>query len=184
MMKLKQAIPLLALTLAPACGGNVTNPGTLPVPPTPVRVTVESVPNEGWVHVFEGSAVAYRHNPPASGPHYPVWGQYKEYSAPLPRPYWVHNLEHGAIVLLYRPDAPAAMVKDLQITFQLLPRDPQCSNARALLTPDPLLPVQVAAVAADWVLTADGVDGQAIVDFTNAHRNRAPENICESGDRS
>ena len=34
---------------------------------------VTPVANEGWIHVAEGSTVAYRANPPASGPHYPVW---------------------------------------------------------------------------------------------------------------
>jgi hypothetical protein len=127
--------------------------------------------------------VNYQSNPPASGPHYPVWAHFQEYQTPVERPYWVHNLEHGAIVLLYRPDAPAATVAALAAAFRALPVDPQCGHARALLTPDPLLPRPVAAVAADWLLIGDSVDATAIQAFTLAHRNHAPENVCDSGTR-
>ena len=60
----------------------------------------------------------------------------------------MHNLEHGAIVLLYRPDAPPSAVQELRQAYQALPNDPACGHRRALLTPDPLLPRAVAAVAA------------------------------------
>ena len=169
----------VALTLACAgCGGGAqtpTNPGA--------GVVGTPVPNEGWAHVPLGTPVTYRSNPPASGPHYPVWARYQEYTAPVERPYWVHNIEHGAIVLLYRPDAPPATVVALVDAFRALPVDPACGHARALLTPDPLLPGLVAAVAADWVLTADGVDAVAIREFALVHRNRAPEDVCASGSR-
>lgn len=146
-------------------------------------MTESAVPNEGWTHVPEGSNVVYRANPPASGPHYPVWLRYQAYTSALPRPYWVHNLEHGAIVLLHRPDAPASGIAALNDTLRALPNDPQCGHPRALLVPDPLLSRPFAAVAADFALLGDCVNGSTIQSFTLAHRNRAPENICESGTR-
>jgi len=142
------------------------------------------VANEGWVHVAEGSPVTYAHNPPASGPHYPVWARYEEFTTPLARPYWVHNLEHGAIVFVYRPDASATTVTALRAAFRGLPNDPECGHPRALMTPDPLLARPVAVIAADWTLESDGaVDAQAIRDFTSAHRNHSPEDICAGGAR-
>ena len=160
-------------------GGSTTGPAS----PPPGATVGTPVPNEGWVHVPEGSAITYQHNPPASGPHYPVWLRYQEYVVAQARGYWVHNLEHGAIVLLYRPETPAATVTALRDVFRALPNDPQCNHPRALLTPDPLMPRPVAAVAADWILEGDTVDGQAIRDFAAQHRNRAPESICEDGAR-
>jgi hypothetical protein len=143
-----------------------------------------AVPNEGWTHVPEGSAISYRNNPPASGPHYPVWLRYQEYASPMERGYYVHNLEHGAIVMLYRPDTPATLVTALQDAFRGLPDDPACGHPRALLTPDPLLPrAAVFVVAADWVLSADTVDAAAIRAFVLTHRNHAPENVCQGGTR-
>src|SRR5688500_13322181 len=99
--------PALAAVLC-GCGG--TSPQTPgPVGPIPGM----AVPNEGWAHVPEGSATTYRSNPPASGPHYPVWLRYREYTEAMARGYWVHNLEHGAVVVLYRPDAPADIIRQI-----------------------------------------------------------------------
>ena len=142
-----------------------------------------SVANEGWSHVTEGSAITYRSNPPASGSHYPVWLRYGEYTTAVPRGYWVHNLEHGAVVFLYRPDAPAGTVSALRDVFRGLPNDPQCGHPRALMLVDPLMPRAVAVVAADWLLDGDTVDAQRIRDFVTQHRNRAPENVCSDGSR-
>jgi hypothetical protein len=141
------------------------------------------VPNEGWDHVPEGAPISYRNNPPASGPHYPVWARYQEFATAVGRGYWVHNLEHGGIVFLHRPDAPAATIGALRDAFASVPNDPQCGHRRALLTPDPLLARPFAVVAADWVLEADVVDPALIRSFVLSRRNRAPENVCDHGTR-
>jgi uncharacterized protein DUF3105 len=177
-----------AVLLASACGGgagggSTSTPGPLPSTDPACVMSESSVPNEGWNHVPEGSNPAYRNNPPASGPHYPVWARYESHTAAVARPYWVHNLEHGAIVLLHRPDAPAAGLAALRDTFRALPNDPACGHPRALLTPDPLLTRPFAAVAADRTLLGDCVNAEAIRQFTLAFRNRGPENVCESGTR-
>jgi hypothetical protein len=169
-----------ACAVLSGCGdGTMSNPEPPPTGPT----VGTQVQNEGWAHVAEGSATNYQHNPPASGPHYPVWLRYQEYGAAQARGYWVHNLEHGAVVFLYRPDAPAASVSALRDTFRTLPNDPQCGHPRALMTPDPAMPRPVAVVAADWILEGETLPAQTILDFVSQHRNRAPENICADGDR-
>jgi uncharacterized protein DUF3105 len=183
---------LLASALS-RCGGASSSPtaspssgpSSTPGPPTlgPQGTTITQVANEGWLHVPEGSSVRYSNNPPASGPHYPVWARFEEFTPALPRGYWVHNLEHGAIVFLYRPDTPAATVDALRSVYRGLPPDPTCGNLLALMTPDPELPKPIAAVAADWVLTAEGVDAPTIQAFVTAHRNRGPERVCAPGTR-
>ena len=178
-------IPLLCLLLT-ACGGS--GPGGGSSAPTATDdgscvMTERAVPNEGWNHVAEGTAITYQSNPPASGPHYPVWARYQAYTSPIARGYWVHNVEHGAVVLLYRPDAGAAVASAMDAAFRALPSDSRCGHSRALLTPDPLLTRPVAAVAANFVLEGDCVGPNAIRQFTLAHRNRAPENACEQGTR-
>jgi hypothetical protein len=146
-------------------------------------MTETAVANEGWVHVAEGSAVTYRNNPPASGPHYPVWARYQAYTTALARPYWVHNLEHGAIVFVHRPDAPAAALATFNETFRALPNDAQCGHPRALLTPDAQLTRPFTVIAANFVLEGDCVSPDAIRRFALAHRGQGPENICDSGTR-
>ena len=170
--------------LLAGCGGGgdsppVTGPGSDPSCPA----AVTPVPNEGWSHVGEGSVVNYRANPPASGPHYPVWARYQEHASAVARPYWVHNLEHGAIVFAYRPDAPAAVVSALRDAYRSLPNDPSCGHRRALLTPDPLLPRATAVVAADFVISADCVSAGLVRDFATGRRGLGPEQICQDGSR-
>ena len=160
------------------CGGD--SPST--PEPTPSGPGL-AVPNEGWLHVPEGSAVTYAANPPASGPHYPVWLRWEEYAQPMPRGYWVHNLEHGGIVFLYRPDAPGNVIAEHTAAYRSLPADPQCGHKRALLTPDPQLPWSAAVVAANFVLRAENTSAQVIHEFALAHRGRGPENICDQGTR-
>jgi hypothetical protein len=174
---------LALVLLAGACGGDgPAGPSSPPASLPPGAPAVVTVAPEGWAHVAEGSAVAYQANPPASGPHYPVWGRYREHAAALPRGYWVHNLEHGAIVLLYRPDAPAAAVAELRQALAGLPNDPACGHKRALLTPDPLLPrAQVAAVAAHRALIADRLDPAWVRAFTDSFRGMGPEGVCADG---
>jgi uncharacterized protein DUF3105 len=175
----RQKWPALALAASLAgCGG------ASPSAPVPTAATPGvPVPSEGWAHVSEGSGITYRSNPPASGPHYPVWLRYQEYAQPMARGYWVHNLEHGAIVVLYRPDAPADVVRQITDAFRSIPSDPSCGHQRAVLTPDPLLPRLTAAVAADFVLLADTVDAQAIREFAVARRGHGPEQLCDQGTR-
>ena len=179
---------IAALSLACLCCGSDDGPAapeTSDIPPSsgPQGTAIARVANEGWAHVVEGSVVSYRSNPPASGPHYPVWLRYEEYTSTVPRGYWVHNLEHGAIVFLYRPDAPAAMVEALRAFYRSLGPDRDCGHRLALLMPDPELPRPVAAVAADWLLTADGVDAPTVAAFVAARRNRGPERVCSQGAR-
>jgi len=142
---------------------------------------VTNVPNEGWNHVVEGAATAYGHNPPASGIHYPVWLRYEIYTTSIAPGYWVHNLEHGGIVFLHRTDAPASIVAALTDAYHGLPVDPECGDARALLTSAPDLPRLIAVVAANWVLEADAIDAEAINDFVLEHRDNAPESVCGGG---
>jgi hypothetical protein len=109
-------------------------------------------------HLDIGTPIQYPTNPPASGPHYPIWAAFQEFATPVPRPYWVHSLEHGAVVLLYNcaklggADASAdatggadasdedaavadagattceALVADLRKLMQELPDDPLCDK--------------------------------------------------------
>jgi hypothetical protein len=137
-----------------------------------------------------GTDVQWNSNPPSSGPHYPYWAAYQAYSSPVPRGYYVHDLEHGAIVLLYScpdaggcPDAAAA----LQAVSDAIPDDPLCGAAgegvrvRTVITPDPLLDVPVAAAAWGWVYKAQCVDLPTLKAFALAHYGQGPEVLCTNG---
>jgi hypothetical protein len=105
----------------------------------------------GHLHEAAGDTVTYRYCPPASGKHYngtnvgPIRaGLYGPGDNPIP-PGWIHNLEHGALVLLYSCKAPAegqtapACTNDGQQKLKDLlarwPDSPICKIPPGALTP-------------------------------------------------
>lgn len=144
-----------------------------------------AVDESGWGHVPVGTEVAYVHNPPASGPHYGQWARSAVYPEALDRRTWVHNLEHGWLVLLYRPDAPAAAVQVLLDAYAAGFADAECPAGpvrRIIVTPDPLLPTPVAAVTAYRALTADRLESAELERMFTLCRVAAPEvRVCGDG---
>jgi len=149
---------------------------------------IDSPPLIPAVHVPVGSAIPWCSNPPSSGWHYPIWAAYQAYDTPVPRGYYVHDLEHGAIVFLYNcgnagcPDVVAA----LHSAAAALPNDPLCDadagvRVRAVITPDPLLDVPVAAAAWGWTYKAQCVDLAALTAFARQHYGQGPEDFCTNG---
>jgi hypothetical protein len=158
---------------------------------------VEMVPQAGIRdHIPEGQEPVYSSNPPVTGEHYARWGRYQVHADTLPRGFWVHNLEHGAIVFAYQPDADPALIEALLRVYDAIPNDPACGHRRTLVTPDPLLD-------APWAVTSSGLEPnpaggdfgfgyfikgdcieseQALVDFAVEHRNQAFEDVCGDGD--
>ena len=153
-------------------------------------VEIDSPPLLPAAHVPIGAAIEWDSNPPSSGPHFPVWAAYQAYPSPVPRGYYVHDEEHGAVVLLYRcgddagcPDVAAA----LQSVADAIPDDPLCASTgqgvrvRAVITPDPLIDVPVAAAAWGWVYKAQCVDLPTLTAFAQAHYAQGPEVLCGNG---
>jgi hypothetical protein len=137
------------------------------------------VPDEGRAHVDEGSTINYQHNPPASGPHYPSpkpWGVYTTAVAPG---YWVHNLEHGGVVVLYDcPSGCPTVVDQLRQAFQTFPKD-KYAEVKLLVTPYSGLPdhAQAMAVAWDYQKPYQTFDLQELLAFYNDHVDHGPEDI-------
>jgi hypothetical protein len=150
---------------------------------------------EGWTHEPVCSYIEYFTNPPSSGNHYPIWAAYKTYTTPVPDGFYVHNLEHGAIVLtyncaLYDGDGGAcdADIASAQAMLDGLPTDPDCVAQgspvplRTLMTPDPALDVPFAASSWGWTLRARCFDPVVFGAFAAAHADRGREDICADGD--
>lgn len=78
--------------------------------------------DEGRGHVTIGSPLTYQNNPPASGVHFPTTAAYGVHRNTIDPGFWVHNLEHGAIVLLYRCDTDCEdVVPPIEIVYKELP---------------------------------------------------------------
>lgn len=149
-------------------------------------VVVESHTPDAGIHVTECSHIDYSTNPPCSGMHYPVWCAYQSYDFPMPRGYWVHGLEHGAVVITYNcPGGCADEVAHVQAMIDGLPADPRCTAAglthQIILTPDPLLDTRWAMSSWGSTLRATCVDTAAFGQFYTDHFGHAPEDTCSNG---
>lgn len=146
-----------------------------------------SIPKDDGLHRPLDSVIVYDHNPPAAGPNYEMWADFRQYTDVLARGHWVHNVRHGAIVLIYRPDAPKEVVDALNAAYPLIPgpgalgTHPDCPP-EGIMTPDPELQHTWAAVAWGWVMTSNCVPKpEDIAAFANRHVFRAPEKECYPG---
>lgn len=135
------------------------------------------------------SLLEHPFHPPASGPHYGSWADFGAYDAPVPWGFLVHALEHGAVVLAYRCDAPGpacdALRADLGAVALEHGTDPICRGSgadnRFILVPDPTLEWAVAAVAWEHVYLATCLDRPSLDAFVAEHYARAPEDTCFPG---
>ncbi len=82
--------------------------------------TLKAFPDEGQQHVSDAlTAKDYKTNPPTSGNHNPTPAQdgiYDPGNSPKLEN-WVHTLEHGRIILMYKPGTPMRRVQQLETLF-------------------------------------------------------------------
>ncbi len=176
---------------SPGAGGTtgVTGDGGPPIDAGgSCEAVVQQHPIEGFTHVPVCSAVSYLTKPPSSGNHYPIWAAYESYASAIPQGFWVHNLEHGAVVFSYNcPGGCPSEIAAAQALIDALPSDPQCNVAagnprvRMVMTPDPTLDVRFAASAWGWTLRASCFDAKVFGDFVSAHYGQGREAVCGQG---
>lgn len=148
---------------------------------------VTTVAAEAGLHVAPGQPISWSTNPPATGRHYPAWAAWHRSYAQLARGYWLHNAEHGGIILLHDCGADCGdALTGLADLVRRFPRDARCSAAignRLLIAADPDLPpgVQFAAVSWGAHYTASCFDPAALDAFAHEHYARAPEDVCGEG---
>jgi hypothetical protein len=166
--------------LAAACGSAPLNPPRCDAGEcaSACGPGVEAVPYEGGAHVPDGTKVTYTANPPASGNHSETWQiPWGNYDTEVARERWVHNLEHGGIVLAYNcPGGCQADVDAFKAIMNGRPPD-RFGAVRVIITPDPNLPKRFAAIAWTWRWLGDAVDAKTINCFIDARYDRAPESI-------
>jgi hypothetical protein len=135
-----------------------------------------NVPIEGQNHVEEGSVIVYQNQPPASGPHYPVTAPYGVSDQPIPPGYWVHNLEHGGIVVLYNcSDGCPDVVAQLRDAFTKLPRSRQFNRVKLVATPYSTMSSKIAYIAWGKIEELDAFDYDQLLRFYNAYVDKGPE---------
>jgi hypothetical protein len=184
------------LLAAPACGDDDPPPAgpsaCVPAPPPQklagaCEVTIELPPLQAQnsQHVKDGTDVPYCSNPPSSGPHYPLWADFKEYPGPVPSGYLVHSMEHGAVVLFYKCDPPGCpdIVEGLRKMRDVAPVDPRCTDGvkRIIVVPSTTIASKVAAAAWGATYQAPCLDTPSLEAFVRDHYAKGPEDICAPG---
>lgn len=166
----------------------VLHPNAPPLPgESACTVTITTgIPVARAQHVPVCTRVEYATNPPSGGDHWPYWADFRAYDAPVPREMYVHDEEHGAVVLAYRCDgACPEVVSALQKVFDGIAPDPICvgqaSTARKILTPDPELDAPIAAAAWGATYVATCIDTESLASFVADHYGHGPEQICGAG---
>lgn len=153
-------------------------------------IVIDSPPLLDSPHVAIDTPVTYNSNPPSSGPHYPIWAAFQEFEKPVDRRYTVHDLEHGAVVVSYNCQAKgagdcAAILAGLRAAIATIPNDPLCdgqgTRVRAVLTPDPLLDVPIAAAGWGFTYRAECLDPKSLGAFLRDNYGLGPESTCASG---
>ena len=149
--------------------------------PRPVQGQMKQVTTEPASHVDEGSPLSYSHRPPSSGVHYgtlPQAAEYRMYETPLNPGRWVHMLEHGAVVVLYRPDlCDSACVQQLGKFYDSAPRSTLVPVRHLAITPYEDMDHAIAVVSWGYVDEMDQFDGDRIMsDFkSKVDASTAPE---------
>jgi hypothetical protein len=130
-------------------------------------------------HEPEGTPIRYQTRPPVAGPHYPTpYFPYGVVDHPLLPRTWVHNLEHGAVVLLYHcPRGCADLVARIDIlAARLRPdRNNPDGTARLLAMPETDMDHLVAVIAWGHLRELDEFDEGRIADFYATFVDQGPE---------
>jgi hypothetical protein len=146
-----------------------------------------AIPHEDSTHAPAGQQVTYATNPPASGHHWgsadpPAPAPPKFYDTALDEEQWVHNLEHGYVVILYdcKGTCSPELITNLQDLIDEVPLS-KFGTHKLVITPYPppgtsfQLPYLITAVAWDVEMHLDHFDQQALIDFFTRHVDHGAE---------
>jgi hypothetical protein len=150
--------------------------------PKPVSSNMRQVVTEAATHIDESTTPTYHNRPPSSGPHWgtvPQATEYRLYDQPLPPGRWVHMLEHGAVVVLYRQDlCDATCTSQLGTFYDSAPRSTVIPGIRHLtITPYQDMDHAIAVVAWGYVDEMDQMEPDRVMaDFkSKVDASTAPE---------
>ena len=134
--------------------------------------TVRDLEEEGNQHV--GGPVQYRSNPPTSGNHAAEPAEDGAYTSAPAKEALVHSLEHGRVVMQFRPGAPEEVRGGLKALFD---EDPY----QMVLVPNETnMPFEVAATAWRHLLGCPRMNDRvydALRAFRDEYRGRGPEPV-------
>ncbi|MBI4101192.1 DUF3105 domain-containing protein, partial [Candidatus Microgenomates bacterium] len=100
------------------------------------------------------------------------WGVAEE---PMTDETFIHNLEHGGIVITYRPDLPQDQIDKLKDLYFKLPPSSLFNSRKAVVVARPANERPISLAAWGYLQHLDNFDEGQIVDFYNSHLDKGPE---------
>lgn len=135
------------------------------------------ITDEGSVHVADFASFANQHHPPSSGPHYLATLNPGFYSTPVPEGSYIHNLEHGYIVVLFKRSIDsgslAAQLQDLPTQFPAA----KYGSVKLIVAPYDEMPYPVVALAWDRELPLALADRRVLLRFYQQYVDHGPEDV-------
>jgi hypothetical protein len=134
--------------------------------------TSETFDAQEAAHVEELPAdYEYNSTPATSGLHSPVTAIWNLYDQPVPQINYIHNLEHGGMIIQYGSDVPAEDISSLASWYQ--------QDTRGLIVAplaeeqeekDPTLAGQIVVTSWTHMLRCGSFDEEALNDFSDDYR--------------
>jgi len=130
---------------------------------------VQTFANQGQQHLQPGQDhTGYNSTPPTSGPHSPAPAPCGVSRQPIPNTVQVHDLEHGVVMVQYRPGLDPSQVAALEALGRSF-------TSHVIVAPYPGLPTAVAATAWTKLMTLDHADAGKLRRFIDLFRQHGPE---------
>ncbi len=147
----------------------------------------EEIPIQGLNHIPDGEKAEYNSSPPTSGPHYATSANAGIYDEPVPDGNLIHSMEHGAVILWYKPsgnanDQSAEGTESAKIDIlskQNIERLKQIfssvSASKKIMVPRDSLDAPIALTSWGRLLKLQTLDEGQIKAFMETNENRGPE---------
>ena len=127
-------------------------------------------------HNHVGGPVQYSVTPPVGGDHNPTWMNAGVYTAPVPSERAVHDLEHGAVWITYRPNLPQSQIQALEAFVgkqSLIDESGNNANRYIIMSPwsDNSLPAPIVISAWGYQLYATSPTDARLQQFVDTFRH-------------
>jgi hypothetical protein len=131
-------------------------------------------------HVAPGTEVPYDRIPPSSGPHFAQTAPYGFQEQPIPEELWLHNLEHGAVAVLYNcPSGCPDLVEQLRQAYSTFPPSQRFGIVKMVITPYPQMQSRLAYLAwgrdSAYEFLTEEYSREQLLRFYQAHVDQGPE---------
>lgn len=135
-------------------------------------------PETGHNHLRVGTQVSTWGDFPAAGNHWGAWAKWNTtYTKPVKRGWYLHNLEHGGVVLSYACSSPTESAECAEAAANLEALKAASGETRVIITPDPDQPAMYGVRAWRFGMLADCYDESRLNDFLGGTIRHGREDI-------